>query len=1137
MTREPTTQVAAFAGAGGRRACPRVPSHPRIGLAIALTALVSALGLRPSAVDAGEATRVPPWDARGVGAMPRQGIACLDVSEDARTLAVGTVAPPGDPNVVLLDGDGRVVRSHSVGQRWVEQVTVDRSGRVVHALCTMPGGRAGDFCTVYRCEAGVEVAADSLGQDDYALNLFHYGDHSNHLGASLRGCGSGAAAVMGDRVYRLGGGDGPSPPSRAFPRPQDAVTTAIAVGPGGHVVVGCTGRLDAKDGEAPNLFLMAADGPRPVWSRQAVADVADRPAPEPGLYGAPTLPDGTREALPQRDVRVSAPLSIALFAQPDLRRIAAADYPGWQRWVRSSATGRDQNHGTRFLPAPPAVTVYDAHGGVVRRFGPELFPRSGWFDLKFLPGGRRLIAYPHRWTSRGLAGQPALPADEDARTVYVLDIEAGGVRSIEFPDAVSDLDADDAGGIAVSCWDGRVYRLAPDLSEPLKAGAGIDVGGPGLVRLSRDGTKVIVATTGGVVLRLDRDGRQVWRTDLGAAVLAAEKPWVKARAEPVGDGIWKLPGGRVESDLGGQWLVRAPDGLILIEGHAGLSFEREWAAIASTGLDPRQVKYVLATHEHGDHAPGAYLWRVATGAQFVCSAEMAYALQHHIPLGTGYGFHPPVPADVRVAEDGTLDLAGLPVRAVRVPGHTAGSMAWMFETGGKRYVAIGDLIMPGGVLGYDGSINFSATDVLASLRKLDALKPEVVLPGHGPEGDPGRYLAAGIDVGVHVGWGKIRPERPDPYFRMTQKNVRVVAWNLGATSADFGDIDGDGRPDVAVVVPDGDEAAVIKLFLNRGGTFRERPDHEVRVAGVAAPTKLRLRRLDDDRIADFLVGGRTAALLLSGGEWPRYRVQPLAMSDANQVRLGDPDADGERPILVAPRFGPFQVARRRGDRSALDPLVPEVRSPYADLGLVDVDGDGRNDLVASSGRIFLRREDGSYPHEPSLLLSPFPKDDWNFLGLGDFNGDRHPDVALLDYQELRTEAAVYYHTGGGRAPFPAQPSARIDLDGKPADRHPLLRDAPAVADWDGDGVDDLIVGKGQDRKVLVLLGGREGLSRSRSETIPLDFRLHYETGLFVGDLDGDGRPDLAAFGDTNTGVGAGGPPSVYLWIRPDQPRK
>ena len=218
--------------------------------------------------------------------------------------------------------------------------------------------------------------------------------------------------------------------------------------------------------------------------------------------------------------------------------------------------------------------------------------------------------------------------------MYVLDVETGGVRAIEFPDAVSDLDVGDAGGVAVACWDGRVYRLDPELAAPVTPAAGTDVGGPGLVRLSRDGTAAIVATSGGVVRPpgQGRAGGLAHRPRRGGA----------GRREAVGQGPRRAgrggrleaPGGRVESDLGGQWLVRAPGGLILIEGHAGLSFEREWAAIASTGLDPGQVKYVLATHEHGDHAPGAYLWRVATGAQFVCSAEMAYGLQHHIPLGT-----------------------------------------------------------------------------------------------------------------------------------------------------------------------------------------------------------------------------------------------------------------------------------------------------------------------------------------------------------------------------------------------------------------------------------------------------------------------------------------------------------------------
>src|SRR5262249_1651793 len=129
------------------------------------------------------------------------------------------------------------------------------------------------------------------------------------------------------------------------------------------------------------------------------------------------------------------------------------------------------------------------------------------------------------------------------------------------------------------------------------------------------------------------------------------------------------------------------------------------------------------------------------------------------------GFHPPVPTDIKITKDTELDLAGLKVRAIRIPGHTAGSMAWQFEKDGKSFVAFGDLIMPKGVLGYSGSINFSARDALASLRKLQALKPDVVLPGHGNVEGPQNYFAAGIDVGVAGGWGLIKPEKPDPYFR------------------------------------------------------------------------------------------------------------------------------------------------------------------------------------------------------------------------------------------------------------------------------------------------------------------------------------------------------------------------------------
>jgi metallo-beta-lactamase class B len=1081
---------------------------------------------------------VPSWDARGTGPLPWQGIACIDLSDDGRWLAVGTIAPPGDRNVFLLDGDGSLVRTAQVGQRWIQQVAVDRSGKLLHALCTMPEGRAGDFPTVYVCGKDATAIPPGLGEDGWVQSLFHYGDHSNHTGVILRSYPRGAVTIYGNRALWLQSEDSKPAGQVPIPLSRDGVTVSMVTSRSGHVLAGCAAPATRDSSAAANLFLLHSGSQKPLWSRSIAVNTDSVRAQPKGLYGTPTLPDGRREELPQKDVAVYAPLSLAIHGDDEPRLIATADYQGWQRWVRSSATQRQQNYGTRFPPAKPAVSVYDGKGKLLRRFAPEQFPRPAWVDLQFHAGGKSLLAYPHHWTCRGLAGQTILPADDDARRLFVLDIESGKVSSLEFPDPISDVSTDGAGLVAVSCWDGNLYLVDDDSLATGRLPAEIAVGGPSLVRVTRDGSKVVVATTAGVVRLLDRRGKELWRKDLNRLVKPAAKPWVaNARAEPIGAGVWQLPGGRVESDLGGQRVVEAPDGLILIEGHAGLSFEREWAAMKAVGLDPMRVKYVLATHEHGDHAPGAYLWRLATGARFVCSEEMAETLQHHLPLGTGYGLHPPVPTDIRIKEDTELDLAGLKVRALRLPGHTFGSMGWFVTKGDRKYIAFGDLIMPDGPLGYAGSINFSATDILASLRKLQALKPDFALPGHGPIGDPTRYIEAGIQVGVRVGWGKMRPEKPDPYFKLTQKNVRVAAWNIDATSADFGDIDGDGKPDIAIVAPDG-EGAVVKLFLNKGGTFAAEPDHVIRLPGVAAPTKIRLRQINDDRIADILVGGQSAALLLSTGKLPEYRIIPIPMGDVHQVRVGDVDGKGSRQVVIGARFGGFHLLQiGKGDRVDMQPMRPEVRGPYADCQFVDLNGDGRTDLITSYGKVYLRQADGKLPSEPSLHL-PLPDDNgWTYLAVGDFNGDGRPDIALLSHGMREQEWLwCYYNTGKAAKPFAEKPDVRIDLTSRDIRaRHPLLRDAPVVADWNGDGIADLIVGKGQDNQVLVLLGGKEGLDLRRSTTIALDYRVHYETGLHVADFDGDGFPDLACLGYTNTGVGASGPNAVYLWMQPSKP--
>jgi len=242
--------------------------------------------------------------------------------------------------------------------------------------------------------------------------------------------------------------------------------------------------------------------------------------------------------------------------------------------------------------------------------------------------------------------------------------------------------------------------------------------------------------------------------------------------------------------------------------------------------------------------------------------------------------------------------------------------------------------------------------------------------------------------------------------------------------------------------------------------------------------------------------------------------------------------------LILNRFGAAQLLDDSTNPPRLSKFEPEVSGPYVDVQSVDLNGDGRPDLVTSYGQIYLRGADGKLPVEPTLRL-PVEKGEWHYLAVGDFNGDKRPDIALLSYgMNGQTTARVFYNKGKADRPFDDKPDAVIPLNpAKKGDPFTLLRDSPVVCDWNGDGIDDLVIGRGQSQEVLILFGGREGLDAKRSETIRLDYRVQYETGLFVGDFNGDGVPDLGVFGYTLTGVGWNGPPAAYIWMQPRREKK
>jgi glyoxylase-like metal-dependent hydrolase (beta-lactamase superfamily II) len=1080
-------------------------------------------------------SKVPAWDARGLAAMSWQGVACVDVSPDGRHVALGTVAPSGDPNVLLLGPDGTLVRSWAAGQRWIQDVAVAREGSTVLAMCTMPTGHWTDAPTAFRCGAEVAKVGGTLGEYDYPWTAFHYGDHSNHTGTVLRTYCGGAVGLWRDTLYWLAADQAAPATQTQVLLPAHSVTVSVAAAPSGEVLLGCASQLDKKGGAQKNLFLFAPQGKTPRWSRPAMPRTVDAPKPERGVYGRPRGADGVPREVPQEDVEVRAPLSLAVHADDTgaVGLLASADYVGYQRWLQFECDiGRRVS--TRFLPTRPVVSVYTSDGKPVREFPPESFDRPLWLDLRFLPGGRQIVAYPHRWTSRGLAAQPLLPADPDARSLYLLDVASGRVQRIDLPDAVADV-APLGDAVMASCWNGRIYRLIAEHWQSRQLPAGLDAGGPCLLA-AVPGQRLIAASHAGVVRALDPNLQELWRTDLNQVVPHSKKPWVTdAVASPIVPGVWQMPYGRVDSDACQQTLIRAPEGLILVEAHAGLSFEREWAAIARLGLDPRQVRYVLLTHEHGDHAPGAYLWRVASGAQVVCSEVAAYSLQHHCPTGTGYGWQVPQPIDIAFAEDKDLDLAGLKVRVMTLPSHTSGSAGYRFESGGKRIICTGDIL--GGTMGNLGAwpcFGASAADTLVSLRKLQAMKADIILGGHGA-GTPATMVEPGIEVGTKIGWGLIPPETPDPRFRITQKNVLVAAFACDAAAADFGDMDGDGRPDAVVVSPRG-AGAVVRVFLNKGGKFDAmKADWEIPLPTVAAPSKLRLCRLSGGRYPDMFVGGTGLAVLLSSGRPGQYEthcIPSLGGVSPFRLRVADLAAPGKPQWMMCSRQSGTRPLVLKNNSLMLGDMEPRLSDAYIDFRELDFNGDGRRDLVNSYGGVWLRGDDGRLPDLPTQKLISPAGDPFRYMAVGDFNADGKPDVVIgcSPASGYSKPLQVFYNTGRTDRPYEGKPSLVFNV----TPRGNYVRDTITVADWNNDGIDDLVVAMGQDKNVYICLGGPTGLDPKRIVTIPLDFCLHFEHSICVADFNGDGRMDLGMFGYLlGSGIGAYGPNAVYVWIAPD----
>jgi hypothetical protein len=181
-----------------------------------------------------------------------------------------------------------------VGQRAIGQVSQSGVGHL-HALCTMPDGRAGDGPTAFACHEPAVPIPSGLGEAGYPRTIFHYGDHSNHTGVQISAARTENVVLYGNQVLWLDESGKQAAFTAQLPWSVEAVATALATQSAGAVVAGFAVLKSTADSPKVNLFLVQRGEKQPHGKRPALKELGEIRRPETGLYGTPTLRDETRK--------------------------------------------------------------------------------------------------------------------------------------------------------------------------------------------------------------------------------------------------------------------------------------------------------------------------------------------------------------------------------------------------------------------------------------------------------------------------------------------------------------------------------------------------------------------------------------------------------------------------------------------------------------------------------------------------------------------------------------------------------------------------------------------------------------------------------------------------------------------------
>jgi gliding motility-associated-like protein len=350
-------------------------------------------------------------------------------------------------------------------------------------------------------------------------------------------------------------------------------------------------------------------------------------------------------------------------------------------------------------------------------------------------------------------------------------------------------------------------------------------------------------------------------------------------------------------------------------------------------------------------------------------------------------------------------------------------------------------------------------------------------------------------------------------------------------SVAIGDLDGDGKPDLAVVNNGSNTVSVLRNTSATGsiaaGSFAAKVDF----ATGTSPRSVAIGDLDGDGKPDLAVvnnGSNTVSVYrnssatgsIAAGSFAA-KVDFATGTSPRSVAIGDLDGDG-KPDLAVTNSISYTVSVYRntsvsgsitaGSFAAKVDFMTGTEPVSVAIG--DLDGDGKPDLaVANVGSgintytvSVLRNTSatgsiaaGSFAAKVDLATGLNPIS----VAIGDLDGDGKPDLAVANFSS-RT-VSVLRNTSASGSIVAGSFAAKVDFATGTAPR------SVTIGDLDGDGKPDLAVANDASNTVSVLRNtSASGSIAAGSFAAKVDFATGGGSGsVAIGDLDGDGKPDLA----------------------------